>query len=227
MSLASTKIKLKKAFGLVDTKSAITYLERNLSDKSLHLDTFINLKRSYNDLKQREMQNRIAYEELSRNTSDITHSFLSLIEMLEVEDLVGTADNPIKKVGLKLLFLTPNADNIPVFKSFFTTFSFTNVDFRLLTDSPILNYDIIIFDNQDLPAENSRSLSEIQRSAIQERSQLMNQILKTSERSYIIHLGNTLFWLNNHRNRCNAANSKFTLHSNIKNLIEFIESYQA
>lgn len=226
MNLKSTKNQLSNAF-TGELKEAIKQLEGKFSAESIHLNTFRILKGNYDEVKRREMQNRMTYEDFSREMSNTRHSFLSLIELLDEEDLVENASNFKAETHLPILLLTPQSENIPSFESFFKTFNFTNVDIQLInTERTHLDYDIIIFDNQDLLAENSRNLRETDRLEIQKRSQLMNEILIASDRAYFIHFGNTLFWLNHHRNRCNAANSKFTLHSNIKNLIEFIKSYQ-
>lgn len=43
---------------------------------------------------------------------------------------------------------------------------------------------------------------------------------------FLIHYGNYLNWVNEHRDRVNAANSKFTLYARIYEVLSFIQTYR-
>lgn len=109
---------------------------------------------------------------------------------------------------------------------FFKQLNFTNVAVYLIDvfeSTEYAKYDLVVFDNRDLPFESDK-LEKPAKAKIKQRTAKMDVVVKASSK-FIIHYGNRLNWVNDNRDRVQAANFQFSLYARIKEMLDFMDAY--
>lgn len=86
---------------------------------------------------------------------------------------------------------------------------------------PNKEYDMTIFDNRHLSPNFYPSEKDL-KEAEQQRVQLMQDCINKGN-LFLLHLGEKLDWIRDHRERVQGANSMFSLYARIKEALEYLE----
>jgi len=128
----------------------------------------------------------------------------------------------------RILVISPNESDRQHMKEFFlrTPFLLTERDFTIASE-PMRgtdDYHFAIFDAHSLPPmfikEDEKELSDEQLKYLG----LLNDYLLTPIR-YVVWYGEQYHYLNRLRERCPAANSKFSLFARIREMMDFLSNY--
>lgn len=188
---------------------------------------FLSLLRRLNAYSDKDM---IIGKKNIEEYNEIAGAVLNFVSTLDSSNLYRDANYAIDGISNKILVLSKEEKKEELSK-FFRKVYFDNVtieDYES-TDYYLDGFDLIVFDNRDLPfcfnKNTYNNLSNEKQDLIQNRIRIMEQALEKSSR-LIIHFGEFLYWINSHRDRVQAANSKFSLHARTKEVIEFINTYR-
>ncbi|MEN0004625.1 MAG: hypothetical protein AAF798_10785 [Bacteroidota bacterium] len=213
---------------------ALALLKRKLNIESARYNTLLIIARRYNKHLDESMAGvQASGQETTIELNRIGQALLQFIDTLEESDLGS---------GLKLSHHEVS-NQIAVFSEevapeslelFFKRLNFTNVkafnakDFDEIKDE---KFDLIIFDNRDLPPCHSKQLFDklepSQRDQVEGRIAKMQEIISTTAK-FLIHYGDFLYWISSkaNRKRIQPANSQFSLYARTKEVIEFINTYR-
>ncbi len=186
------------------------------------------LRDAYNELQLAHLQERVSWEQYKQNREELAGRISALAEQLNSPG--GGAVSAVPVIPLPILAVTFADRLVEQWEDLFKKFSFTGGkactwEKRLAFDP----YRIILFDNTDLMGEREAEESFLkmdQRKKRQERELQMEYCLSNST-AYLLHYGNYLSWLEAHRARAHAANSKFALYARLKELVDFIKAIEA
>jgi hypothetical protein len=126
--------------------------------------------------------------------------------------------------SVRILIISPTDTARDEMKRFISRMPFDNVyerDYVVAQVIPTDEYDFAIFDARCLPKLGKDTMLSPEDEAY---LQVFRQYL-TKPIRYVLYYGEFLHDLD--RERCPSANSKFTLFARIRELIEFINAYQA
>ncbi|MCU0445275.1 MAG: hypothetical protein MUE85_10190 [Microscillaceae bacterium] len=209
----------------------------NILGKSTQIyNSLIALQGQFYDLKNQKKDQIITNEEANIRKNRLRLSLLSLIGEISISDLensdISLQDiEDLKRQTIShnptILVICPSEDEIEEVKYLFDCLKFDKTEVRYLNKFvPVQQYDLIIFDNRDLPycpqETNLDKLSE--KMLVEQRVNLMNKYIDKGFRP-IVHWGEILYWVNYHREKVHAANSKFSLFARIKEVLDFMAVY--
>lgn len=211
---------------------ALDELNAVVKQSSDHLETLILLNARFNDLNNRIIQQRIAYQQEQEAKSQLNYDILSLLKVLKEADFKSQNESPghqqiENSIGLYL----PPGTNRNEQLSFFRALRLTNITPLTFGEMPEPDtVDFLILNNRDLPfLPSDRMLEEIEQSTVkkvEERIEHLDNLWAASEAYYFIHFGEVLFWVNDHRSRVHAANSPISLYARIREMIDFLDTIQ-
>lgn len=186
------------------------------------------LRDAYNELQLAHLQERVSWDQYQKSREELVSRISALSEQLKSPG--GGDVSAAPAIPLPILAVTFADRLVEQWEDLFKKFSFTGG--KACTWENRLAFDpfrIILFDNTDLMGEREAEESFLkmdQRKKRQERELQMEYCLANST-AYLLHYGNYLSWLEGHRARAHAANSKFALYARLKELVEFIKAYEA
>lgn len=201
-----------------------------LDNEGEKYSTFLSLKKKYNLLQDKIMADVVIESEINEEKSLISESILTFTKSLQQSDLSPKVIHRHKALTNQILILTQKKE-VEYVRDFFHRLNFTNIKVKAQHKNlnRLDNFDLIIFDNRDLPncpkQADLYNLNKKEQELILNRISKMELVLKESSK-FVIHLGGFLYWVNFNRNRVHAANSKFALYARTKELIEFINTYR-
>ncbi len=223
----------EQLFGLYQNtkyKQVFATLKRELNIKTKKMITFSLLQNRFNGNSDEQMAGTISRKKANRIRNEIGVDLLSFIQSLDPTDIGSEIAYPHVEITNPILIFTKKKE-VENVNEFFLQLNFINVEVKPLTSEDYLldDFDLIIFDNQDLPVCRNESQldnfdAKVQK-LITDRIEQMESILQQSSK-FLIHFGDILFWINKNRNRVQAANSKFSLHARTKEVIDFINTYR-
>ncbi len=231
MELKSLKEKLQDLFESNKIKSSLSLLKQELSRESEKYSIFLSIGRRFNQVQDQKMANTIDFNNANIELNKIGESLLNFIGTLKEVDLESENQFIHKEVSNHIAVFT-EYEALEKVEDFFNQLNFRNIsvfrvnDFENVKDD---EFDLIIFDNRDLPpCFSEKKLDELNKDVQQQisnRIQKMNILIKESSK-FLIHYGDFLYWINFNRERVQAANSKFSLYARTKEVIEFINTYR-
>ncbi len=223
---------------IADNKSrqVIKDLRDLLTNDSGHKKTLMLLSSKYNRISDLLIGDLERRSDLETEFNKINDGLWDLISRLENEDFIP---NPkLNSYGIinPLLILCFDVNQKGELEAFFNQFDFQSIRIELAE-----NYneawnetaDLTIWDNRDLPPcpskefLESKNLKESERSLILKRLSFLDTCLDKKPSPHFIHFGEQFFFVNEHRNCVNAANSFFSLYARIRETLDFINTYRA
>lgn len=218
-------------------KKVFEFLKKTLLPECSRNQILIQISRQYNSLLDTKMLDTLEFEEFTRNENKIGGNLGSLISSLNQSDFIPNPNKMLDEIIYEndditnpILILT-QSEKMQNIKAFFQQLNFRNVETKEYSNKEysVNDYDLIIFDNQDLPYCNPEkmfhSMDEKNQILVKDRIRNMEYVKNNGSKS-IIHFGEFLFWVGANRDIVQAANSKFTLHARAKEMIEFINTYR-
>ncbi|MFK8101966.1 MAG: hypothetical protein AB8G15_05570 [Saprospiraceae bacterium] len=193
--------------------------------------TFISIKRRFNALLDQKVNDTIDFNTRTTETNKIGKSLLDFIETLKEVDLATEYQSTHAEIENSIAVFTAQ-DRMKKVQDFFKLLNFKNVSVihtKDFSNTALDSFDLVIFDNRDLPACFSKKILESL--DLEKKEQILNRIKKMNDvingsAKFIIHYGEFLYWINSNRERVQAANSKFSLYARTKEVIEFINTYR-
>jgi len=232
MQLIDFKKQVEELFASNRLKEALALLNAELSVEAppKKRTLFLQLRNRFNAIQEQKIAEVISWSEANVATNKIGMDFLQFVEQLEQSDLKSKTATTHQDILNSILVICPAAANKQELEEFFQQLRFINA--RVQSDAdvqfPLEGYDLIIFDNQHLPdcpvPAAAEKLSPEQQSTLQERVALMQRILSETT-TPLLHYGERLYLVNEHRQRIYAANSRFSLYARTKELLDFINTY--
>ena len=231
MELQNLKEKLQDLFEANKVKTSLSILKQELSRESEKYSIFLSIGRRFNQIQDQKMANTIDFNTANIELNKIGEALLNFIETLGEVDLESMNQFIHKEVSNQIVVFTEHEAPEKV-EDFFNQLNFKNISvFRTINFEKVKydEFDLIIFDNRDLPPCFPRNKLEDLESEVSERILIriekMNSVIKGSSK-FLIHYGDFLYWINSNRERVQAANSKFSLYARTKEVIEFINTYR-
>lgn len=186
------------------------------------------LKQDYNGLQAFHLAQRLEWEQYETMLADLHQPLASLVRQLDASaELPRTniVELPI------LVFAHAHEHRVKEMADLFRKFAFVGTEVRTWEDNPVLgSYPIVVFDNQHLLKEDAQldkhPLRMQQAEARAIRIQAMEYCIQNST-AILLHYGNYLKWLEDHRRRVHAANSQFALFARLREMVEFLEVTRA
>lgn len=224
MNIKEIKIRLKEHISRSETAKVIELLDNLIVRENDIYNTFISIKANHYRLKREIIQGLISENEKNVQAAKTNNSFISLVDMIEQQDI---DEYKIVNIALPVLVITQTDEKAKALGTQFRKMGFEN--YIITTDLAIeklKDVTIVVFDNRHLAACPSKqvfnTLTSEQQDAINKVTQFMDSVVENST-AYIIHYGEFLFWVNENRERTQAANSQFTLFARIKEMKDFID----
>lgn len=179
-------------------------------------------KSQYNRLEDQEMMGVISREHYTVELNKIRRNLLSFIENY----LPNTNLMPTNLIMNPILVISQNEEKIAETAQFFNRLNFGQVEVLHTDTVPNTEkYDLIIFDNRHLPfMQKVEQMPDNE--IVRKRIDLMKRYIEQSH-NFLLHWGETLFLVNDYRDRIGAANSKFTIYARIRELLDFMRAYRA
>lgn len=235
MKMKELKIWLDELFEQNDSKEILEVLKIVLKKKSRKSTILKNLKREHNDYLDTKMQGVISFEEDRKWKAGLATKLQQYYQNLEKSDLnsltipkLKARLNRFKGITNQILVHT-QTDQIQDVQEFFKLLDYSNVEVKAYSEevTGFDDYDIVVFDNRDLPKPSKPSNIKDKKGQklIHRRIQMLEEV-KENTGCYIIHFGEYLPWVSENRNRVQAANSRFSLHARVTEVIDFINSYR-
>lgn len=217
------------------TKQVIKELRELLKDDNEHLKSLIiNLSASYNRATESLLRNIKKHSEVDIEFNRINEALLEVISKLKDEDF--KADVKFSAYGLTnpLLVICFDLIQLEELEAFFHQLDFQSVQIELAeqyNEAWNETAHLTIWNNWDLPhcpqRESMDKLKESERALIFKRLSFLETCLDKKPSPHFIHFGEQFFFVNEHRNCVNAANSFYTLYARIKETLDFINTYRA
>lgn len=229
MEVSKLQKKLHDLYEDNKIKNVFSTLKSELDAEGERISIFRNLRRRYNAIAEQKMADTIERGAFNREMNQVGGALLAFIDSLKASDLGSKVEPSHAEITNQILVFTKEQE-IENVSEFFRQLNFVNVEVRQNGEKVELSeFDLIVFDNTDLPVCYSpKSLAELPEAGkklVQKRIQDMEVIVDNSSK-LMIHFGNILFWVNAHRDRVQAANSKFSLYARTKEVIDFINTYR-
>lgn len=203
------------------TRQALEELKASLSPDSDFYNDLHLLMANFAANTKAMMLGLQADAEIQIENNKLNHRLLTFLDSLTPDDFKTTAamSNPITNA---LLVITPNAERQALMQDLFYRLGMTSAAVKVFSESLDWSaYEIIVFDNEDLP--QGRDLSSEQVAQTQAREAQMQHVIQEST-AVLVHFGGFLSLVNQHRNRMQAANSRFTLYARIREVADFLNA---
>ncbi|MFK7797548.1 MAG: hypothetical protein AB8E82_08850 [Aureispira sp.] len=231
MGIKKLKEKLQDLFEANKVKTALSLLKKELDREREKYTQFLSLSRRFNQVQDQRMANTIDFNNGNIELNKIGGAILDFIETLDSSDL-GQASQFVHLEVLNEIVVFSKIDKAEKVKFFFNQLNFSNISVHSIEEFKNVDYDqfdLIIFDNRDIPPCFSKNkLEELDKeikTLLLQRIEIMESVIKDSSK-FIIHYGEFLYWLNFNRERIQAANSQFSLYARTKEVIEFVNTYR-
>lgn len=229
MEVSKLQKKLHDLYEDNKIKNVFSTLKAELDAEGERISIFRNLKRRYNKITDQKMADTIDRGAYNLEMNQVLEALSSFIESLKTSDLGSKVEPSHAEISNQILVFTKEQE-VENVSEFFRQLNFVNVKVKQNGEEVELSeFDLIVFDNSDLPVcYNRKSFAELeaeQRIIVEKRMEEMDFIINESSK-FIIHFGGILFWVNAHRDRVQAANSKFSLYARTKEVIDFINTYR-
>lgn len=222
---------------IADNKSrqVIIELKGLLTNDSGHKKTLMLMSSKYNRISDLLIGDLERRSDLEIEFNKINDGLLDLISRLEEEDFIPNPKLNSYGINNPLLIHCFDLNQKGELEAFFNQFDFKSVNIELVE-----NYneawnettDLTIWDNRDLPPCPSKeflegkNLKESERSLILKRLSFLETCLEKKPSPHFIHFGEQFFFVNEHRNCVNAANSFYSLYARIQETLAFINTYR-
>lgn len=230
MEINSFKTELQQLFSRNKIKTILEKLKVVMNTGVTTYADFLLLCRRFNDIADRKMAGTMSEDNYSIEMNQLSNAILHFIGNLSTGDLKDEYNATYTEVSNPVLVVTTTKSRALEMETFMKQLNFTNSEVTHdLSGVTYGKFDLVIFDNRDLPAcPNEQILENLpvpEKDIMIKRLQSMNKfILETS--LFIIHFGEYFFWVNKHRQRVHAANSRFSLFARTKEMLDFINTYR-
>ncbi len=202
-----------------NTRKALETLQNSVLPQSEFYNDLLVLTANFNDNNKAVILGIQDPKENQQETNRINQRLLMFIDALEEEDLKTPTPVSIQNT---LLVLTPDQNRQVVMQDLFFRLGMTTTQVRVFDERLTWkDYEIIVFDNEDLAQSRDKSPEEL--AVIKAREEQIKHAL-TESHAVLVHYGGYLDLVNQHRNRMQAANSRFTLYARIREVAEFLEA---
>lgn len=204
----------------------IDELRRVVNEDSRKYDDLIMLQSQYKELKTKENNGTFDPSIDRVHKEQVKNRIITFITDLEEEDFDKAA---FKLHGIEesILVVSHDKKSSADMNKFFSSYTFINTDYdfsgKVIYPS---HCDLIVFDNRIMGkvVPNPKFEEELNDTVKSHLALLKDYLTKTNYN--IVYYGEFLYWLNDHRDRVNAANSKFTLYPRIKETIDCMKYYK-
>lgn len=231
MEIQQFKTKLLDLFEQNRLKKVFSLLKAALSREGSAYLHFAPLARRFNDLLDQQMAHTLSREAENVEFNKISTSLLQFIQQLKATDFEQQYTSVHTEISNPIVIFTPQPA-IAAVQSFFDQLQFSKafvLPNTTTTWSQEQEPDVVVFDNRDLPQcftqKTLTSLPSEDQQKIEQRIQQMELLLATTSK-FLVHYGNHLYWINDHRDRVQSANSQFSLYARTKEVMEFINTYR-
>jgi len=207
------KNRLSKVFELMN---------QHLTDEAKHEIGLILLKSQVRRVEFDKLKGIITQNTALVTFNQMSDNLLGIIKYLEDSDLLNEDEIDERDILHYILVITDKKREED-FKNLLNSLRFKNIKFANSLDiEQAQQFDLVIFDNMDLP--NKRQLTDEEKATITAREKVMKTCIDNTKQ-FIIHYGNYLNLINYHRDRIQSANSQFSLYARVKEVINFMEAY--
>jgi hypothetical protein len=196
------------------------------------LNTALLLEAQYNDLKNEVLQGLSGDQDATARKNRLRKHLLDFIQSIESTDLKAQPHTDFDAIlQSAILVVCPSPAQQSQARALFGRLPFQNIDIQILSHyTEAGHYKLLVFDNTDLPFCNSITMlaNMSEKALIEQRVALMGEFLAQSKRP-LVHWGDILYWLQDKKIReyVQAANSKFTLYARMREVLDFMNDYQA
>lgn len=176
-------------------------------------NTLVAIESAFRRLQAQEMRGNIPREQLHTGYADITARTLSLIDMLEEEDILSPRLLQYE-IYERILVVAKSEERSHYLRQFFPADYFRSVDYdHSAQPQPAEGYDIILYDDQP-PASKG------------ETDPLLLHYLRDTE-PVVLYFGrhSPLVW--EYPEKAYATNSVFSLHARIREMAEYLRCRRA
>lgn len=198
----------------------------NYARKNRMPESFLAILQNYNQLLDHQLKNIIDWEKYQEEMSALKDQLDGLINQLNLGGKVG--EIPKQGIEFPILVIANKKEDKAKLEDYFVKVSIRGAVVETWSeDLEFDGYEIVVFDNTDLMGEKAAEQdghADKERVARNSRVTNMNKCLKKSD-AYLFHYGNQLLWIEKHRDRVHAANSKFALYNRIVEMISFIRAF--
>ncbi|MEO1412681.1 MAG: hypothetical protein AAFW73_22515 [Bacteroidota bacterium] len=208
-------------------------LKETLRKDQSKYDEMVVINGAYNRGFTHKIGNSQSSDQVEQNHNQISLNLATFIRSLEGRHLQKIPKGVLEESGSYGEFINEpilaftSEQGVKSLELFFDEVRFSNVLVKTYEDD---DYDaskfrIVVYDNQDLPVCRSEyevdELDPVIAATIRERLNLMNTAIADGTK-VLIHFGDILFWVNQHRDVVNSANSKFSLYARIKEVADYL-----
>lgn len=230
MKINTFKKNLTNLFSENKIKAVLKILKKELNENTDSYMEYIQIRRRYNALSDQQMAALIADEAAMTELNKIGAAILQFIQKMKAEDLKNNMVASLSQIANPILLITNDAQKLSSLKNFMEQLNFSSVKVTHSSDIPEEgSYDLVIIDNRHFPAcPNEKILSQMApepQKEIRQSLELMDKLIRNTS-LFIIHFGEYLYWINQHRERIHAANSQFSLYARTKEMLDFINTYR-
>lgn len=232
LSLSDLQTKARNFVSKNQLKQAFKLLRAQLNDQDPSIsNSLVDLSRQYNFLMDNWMSSMIEKNDYELGMNKISRALLYLLDKLEKDHLKDQKVAPHLVIANPLLLVGHSGEAMQRIKTLFLALNFTELTVRSLNfmqeQTELKPFDLIVFDNTDLPSCPHPSvfakLSQEDQALISSRIAIMEEVVQQSSK-FMIHFGEFLYWINEHRNHVHPANSQFALYARARE--EFINTYR-
>ena len=219
---------IKKDLENEDLKIIFARLKNAIKQNSSSEKQYLILKSRYNSHTKHFMNGTIAYTDYQLEMNRLVDTILDFIEQVSSQDIVSGSSISLPHITNPILVVCFSREDADIMQAFFALLDFENVSVHLDQEIDQLNltdYELVVFDNHRLPNANNPQLNKTQIKELDQRSDLMKKYLDQNNDYSMIHYGEYLPFVSEHRERVHAANSRFTLYARVKEVLEFRERF--
>lgn len=212
---------LKNYVSAGKTRQALEALKEAVSPQSNFYNDLLMLMADFSENSRAIVLDLQSPEENRRERKRINNRLLTFLDSLTPDDF-KTTTAVTESINQPLLVITPNVERQSLMQDLFYRLGMTSAQVEVFAETLGWSaYEIIVFDNEDLP--QGRDLSAEQHAQTEAREAQMKYVLENS-RAVLVHFGGHLNLVNQHRSRMQAANSKFTLYARIREVADFLNA---
>lgn len=228
MNIQQYRKELKNQISLHQLDSVLASLKLNLN--SSKENQFIKLSSNFTALQINKLE--LSYREYRIEANRIIKVLLAFIDALEAQDIFSEPDvidnTRPPKIENPILLVGNEVNSTSDLLKHLEDLHFQQIIVYEEQKNVLLEkYDLVILDNRHLVSclrpQQLNELTKNQQQDIQQRIRLMENFIKDGDSKFLVHLGNMLYWINNHREKVQAANSLFSLYTRTKEVLEFLK----
>ena len=195
--------------------NALKKLGQALDESGDNYNTCISLQAEFNRVKQQSISGGLTPTEESTYLSRVVNRFLDFVDSLEGED-IRPAFQLQEEIYDRILVVCKEAQRVPYLQRFFPEAFFKGVAYLPSDEEPEPepdpeSFDIVIFDNHPHDSDNG------------EHALLKDYLSLGKPR--LLYFGQTLPLLYNYPEKAYFANSIFSLHARLEEMLTFLKYY--